>query len=81
MIFKAKSINTVDNAGKQVDGMKRPREPPTGGIKMDIGRILPTEAAAILNVLSLKRYYSKSDTKKQLENDRRSRENTGFSEV
>nr|DAX26510.1 MAG TPA: hypothetical protein [Caudoviricetes sp.] len=31
--------------------------------------------------LSLKRYYSKSDTKKQLENDRRSRENTGFSEV
>lgn len=50
MIFKAKSINTVDNAGKQVDGMKRPREPPTGGIKMDIGRILPTEAAAILNV-------------------------------
>lgn len=45
-----KSHNTVDNAGKQVDGMKRPREPPTGGIKMDIGRILPTEAAAILNV-------------------------------
>ena len=30
MIFKVKSINTVDNAGKQVDGMKRPREPPTG---------------------------------------------------
>lgn len=45
-----KSINTVDNAGKQVDGMKRPREPPTGGNRMDIGRILPTEAAAILNV-------------------------------
>ena len=50
MIFNVKSINTVDIAGKQVDGMKRPREPPTGGIKMDIGRILPTEAAAILNV-------------------------------
>lgn len=30
--------------------MKRPREPPIGGIKMGIGRILPTEAAAILNV-------------------------------
>lgn len=30
--------------------MKRPREPPTGGNKMNIGRILPTEAAAILNV-------------------------------
>lgn len=30
--------------------MKRPREPPTGGNRMDIGRILPTEAAAILNV-------------------------------
>ena len=26
MIFNVKSINTVDNAGKQVDGMKRPRE-------------------------------------------------------
>lgn len=50
MVFKVKSINTVDIAGKQVDGMKRPREPPTGGNKMDIGRILPTEAAAILNV-------------------------------
>lgn len=50
MIFKVKSIDTVDNAGKQVDGIKRPREPPTGGTKMDIGRILPTEAAAILNV-------------------------------
>ena len=50
MIFNVKSINTVDNAGKQVDGMKRPREPPTGGNRMDIGRILPTEAAAILNV-------------------------------
>lgn len=36
--------------GKEVDGMKRPREPPTGGNKMNIGRILPTEAAAILNV-------------------------------
>lgn len=31
MIFKVKSIDTVDNAGKQVDGIKRPREPPTGG--------------------------------------------------
>ena len=50
MVFNVKSINTVDNAGKQVDGMKRPREPPTGGNRMDIGRILPTEAAAILNV-------------------------------
>ena len=50
MIFNVKSINTVDNAGKGVDGMKRPREPPTGGNRMDIGRILPTEAAAILNV-------------------------------
>lgn len=49
MIFNVKSINTVDNAGKQVDGMKRPREPPTGGNRMDIGRILPTEAAAILS--------------------------------
>ena len=39
MVFKVKSINTVDNAGKQVDGMKRPREPPTGGNRMDIGRI------------------------------------------
>lgn len=36
MIFNVKSINTVDNAGKQVDGMKRPREPPTGGNRMDI---------------------------------------------
>lgn len=45
-----KSINTVYIAGKEVDGMKRPREPPTGGNRMDIGRILPTEAAAILNV-------------------------------
>lgn len=36
MIFKAKSINTVDNAGKQVDGMKRPREPPTGGINKSL---------------------------------------------
>ena len=50
MIFNVKSINTVYIAGKEVDGMKRPREPPTGGTKMDIGRILPTEAAAILNV-------------------------------
>ena len=48
--FKVKNQNTVYIAGKEVDGMKRPREPPTGGIKMDIGRILPTEAAAILNV-------------------------------
>jgi hypothetical protein len=30
--------------------MNRPREPPTGGENMKIGRILPTEAAAILNV-------------------------------
>ena len=30
--------------------MKRPREPPKGGMSMEIGRILPTEAAAILNV-------------------------------
>jgi hypothetical protein len=36
MIFNVKSINTVDNAGKQVDGMKRPREPPTGGNRMDM---------------------------------------------
>lgn len=50
MIFNVKSINTVYIAGKEVDGMKRPREPPTGGNRMDIGRILPTEAAAILNV-------------------------------
>lgn len=50
MIFNVKSINTVYIAGKEVDGMKRPREPPTGGNKMNIGRILPTEAAAILNV-------------------------------
>lgn len=50
MIFNVKSINTVDNAGKRVDGMKRPREPPTGGIKMDIGRILPTEAAAMFYI-------------------------------
>ena len=45
-----KNQNTVYIAGKEVDGMKRPREPPTGGNRMDIGRILPTEAAAILNV-------------------------------
>ena len=45
-----KNQNTVYIAGKEVDGMKRPREPPTGGNKMNIGRILPTEAAAILNV-------------------------------
>lgn len=50
MIFNVKSINTVYIAGKEVDGMKRPREPPTGGNRMNIGRILPTEAAAILNV-------------------------------
>ena len=50
MIFNVKSINTVYIAGKEGDGMKRPREPPTGGNRMDIGRILPTEAAAILNV-------------------------------
>ena len=50
MIFKVKSIDTVDNAGKQVDGIKRPREPPTGGTKMDIGRILPTEAAAMFYI-------------------------------
>lgn len=49
MIFNVKSINTVYIAGKEVDGIKRPREPPTGGNRMDIGRILPTEAAAILN--------------------------------
>ena len=47
MIFNVKSINTVYIAGKEVDGMKRPREPPTGGNRMDIGRILPTEAAAM----------------------------------
>lgn len=50
LIFKVKNQNTVYIAGKEVDGMKRPREPPTGGNRMDIGRILPTEAAAILNV-------------------------------
>lgn len=38
-----KNQNTVYIAGKEVDGMKRPREPPTGGNKMNIGRILPTE--------------------------------------
>lgn len=47
MIFNVKSINTVYIAGKEVDGMKRPREPPTGGNRMDIGRILTTEAAAM----------------------------------
>jgi len=34
MVFKEKSINTVDTAGKRVDGMPRPREPPTGGNKI-----------------------------------------------
>ena len=50
MIFNVKSINTVYIAGKEVDGMKRPREPPTGGNKMNIGRILPTEAAAMFYI-------------------------------
>lgn len=50
MIFNVKSINTVYIAGKEVDGMKRPREPPTGGNRMDIGRILPTEAAAMFYI-------------------------------
>ena len=31
-----KNQNTVDIAGKQVDGMKRPREPPTGGEQMQV---------------------------------------------
>nr|DAP27743.1 MAG TPA: hypothetical protein [Caudoviricetes sp.] len=34
-----------------------------------------------MSVAITKKYYSKSDTKKQLENDRKGRENTGFSEV
>ncbi len=45
-----KNQNTVYIAGKEVDGLKRPREPPTGGNKMNIGRILPTEAAAMFYI-------------------------------
>lgn len=69
MIFNVKSINTVYIAGKEVDGMKRPREPPTGGNRMNIGRILPTEAAAMKQLRervviveqSLKSYHKRLD--------------------
>ena len=43
MIFNVKSINTVYIAGKEVDGMKRPREPPTGGNKMNKTHIVDYE--------------------------------------
>lgn len=46
-----KNQNTVDIAGAEVSGLNKPREPPQGGGEdMEIGRILPTEAATILNV-------------------------------
>lgn len=46
-----KNQNTVDIAGKQVDGMKRPREPPTGGDRMQVKNSSDLKIAyEILNV-------------------------------